>query len=137
MYVVFGNQIVDSEEIRDSIEANSGFEVIKDMSKGTKREDVVAFNISINIDNLNNIIKEEYDMEELDEEELFDEYMTFADDLAMQLEEYMPEESLLEARAYKWDHSDNDIKLVIAVCNEELGETKLRDVTKRLLTQVD
>ncbi len=137
MYVIFGNQIVDSEELKDIIVSNSDFIVEKDLSKGTKREDVVAYQVSISIDTLKKYIEEDFDLDQMEYEELFDEFMSVADELAMELEEVMPSESILNARAYKWDNSDNAIKLIISICNEELGELKLSDVTKRLLTQVD
>ena len=137
MYVIFGNQIVDSEELKDIIVSNSDFIVEKDLSKGTKREDVVAYQVSISIDTLKKYIEEDFDLDQMEYEELFDEFMSVADELAMELEEVMPSDSILNARAYKWDNSDNAIKLIISICNEELGELKLSDVTKRLLTQVD
>lgn len=137
MYIVFGNEIVDSAEIGVTIEDNSDFIVEKDLSKGTKREDVVAFQLSIGVDTLNEYLKEDYDLENMDTEELFDEYMTIADEAAMELEEYMPEETIANARSYKWDNSDNAIKVIIAIAHEELGELKLSDITKRLLSQVD
>lgn len=137
MYIVFGNEIVDSAEIGVTIEDNSDFIVEKDLSKGTKREDVVAFQLSIGTDILNEYLKEHYDLENMDAEELFDEYMTIADEAAMELEEYMPEETIANARSYKWDNSDNAIKVIIAIAHEELGELKLSDITKRLLSQVD
>lgn len=137
MYVIFGTEIVDSEELKDIIISNSDFVVEKDLSKGTKREDVVAYQVSISIDTLKKYIEEDYDLDEVEDEELFDELMSMADEAAMELEEVMPPESILNARAYKWDNSDNAIKVIISICNEELGELKLSDVTKRLLTQVD
>ena len=137
MYVIFGNQIVDSEEIKDIIRNNSDFTVETDMSKATKREDVVAYQLSISIDTLKQYINEEFDVESIGEEDLFDEIMTIADEAAMELEEVMPEESIINARAYKWDNSENTIKVIIAICNEDLGELKLSDVTKRLLSQID
>ena len=137
MYVIFGTEIVDSEELKDIIVSNSDFIVEKDLSKGTKREDVVAYQVSISIDTLKKYIEEDYDLDEVEDEELFDELMSMADEAAMELEEVMPPESILNARAYKWDNSDNAIKVIISICNEELGELKLSDVTKRLLTQVD
>lgn len=137
MYIVLGDNIVDSEEIVSIIEANSEFAVEKDLTKGTKREDVLAYQISIPVEELNNIIKENYDIEEIDEEELFDEYMTLADELAMAVEDYMDEDSIINTRAYKWDNSDDTVKVVIAIAHDELGELKLRDVTRRLLNQVD
>ena len=137
MYVIFGNQIVDSEEIKDIIKNNSEFIVETDMSKATKREDVIAYQLSISIDTLKQYIEEDFGLESMKEEDLFDELMTMADEVAMELEELMPEESIVNARAYKWDNSDNAIKVIIAICNEELGELKLSDVTKRLLSQID
>lgn len=137
MYVIFGTEIVDSEELKDIIISNSDFVVEKDLSKGTKREDVVAYQVSISIDTLKKYIEEDYYLDEVEDEELFDELMSMADEAAMELEEVMPPESILNARAYKWDNSDNAIKVIISICNEELGELKLSDVTKRLLTQVD
>lgn len=137
MYVIFGNQIVDSEEIKDIIKNNSDFTVETDMSKATKREDVVAYQLSISIDTLKQYINEDFDVESIEEEDLFDELMTIADEAAMELEEVMPEESIINARAYKWDNSENAIKVIIAICNEDLGELKLSDVTKRLLSQID
>ncbi|HSQ33802.1 MAG TPA: hypothetical protein VLM81_02795 [Peptostreptococcaceae bacterium] len=99
MYVVFGNEIIDSSEIKRAIEENSSFIVEKDMTKGTKREDALAYQISISINELNEIIKESYQIECLESEDLFDEYMTLSDELAMQLEEIMPEEVIMNARA--------------------------------------
>jgi hypothetical protein len=137
MYIVFGNEIIDSNEIKTAIEGNSIFIVEKDMTKGTKREDALAYQISISINELNEIIKESYQIEDLESEDLFDEYMTLSDELAMQLEEIMPEEVIMNARAYKWDNSDDTIKVVIAMAHIELGELKLSDITKRLLSQTD
>ncbi len=137
MYVIFGNEIVDSEEIKELIKDNSDFLVETDMSKATKREDVVAYRLSISIDTLKQYIEEDFGLESIEDEELFDELMSMADETAMELEEVMPPESIVNARSYKWDNSDNAIKVIIAICNEELGELKLSDVTKRLLSQID
>ena len=73
MYIVFGNEIIDSSEIKDIIEGNSDFKVEKDLTKGSKREDTLAYQVSISIELLNEIIKENYALDSLDEEELFDE----------------------------------------------------------------
>lgn len=137
MYIVFGNEIVDSAEIGVTIEENSDFKVEKDMSKGTKREDVVAYQLSISVDTLNEYLKEDYDLDSMDEEELFDEYMIISDEAAMELEELMPEDTIANARSYKWDNSENTIKVIISIAHEDLGELKLSDITKRLLSQVD
>lgn len=138
MYVVFGDTIVDSQEIRETIEVNSDFKVLVDMSKSSKREDIVAFNISLDINVLKEVIEEDgYDLDSEDEGDIINEYMQIADELAIDLEEYMPEESIIRVRAYKYDQSDQDIKMVIAICHEELGELKLNDVIKRLLRHAE
>ena len=135
MYIVFGDEIVDSQEIISIIEENSDFVVENDLTKSTKREDTLAYKLSIDIKILDNIIKEDYEI--IHKDELFDEYMALSDELAMQLEEYMSEDVILNARAYKWDSSDDTIKVIISMAHYELGELKLSDITRRLLTQVD
>ena len=57
MYIVFGNEIIDSSEIKDIIENNSDFNVEKDLTKESKREDTLAYQISISVDLLNEVIK--------------------------------------------------------------------------------
>lgn len=136
MYVVFGDTIVDSEEISKIIEDNSDFKVLRDMSKSSKREDIIAFNLSLDITVLKEIMDvDDYDIENV--EEIINEYMNLADDLAIDLEQYMPTNSLVNVRSYKYDQSDEDIKIVIAICNEDLGELKLNDVMKRLLNHAE
>lgn len=137
MYIAFGNRILDSKEFKELIEDKTEFKVIKDMSKGSKREDVVAFNISVNINTLDEISEEEYDFSKLSEDELFEEYLTLAEEIATDLEEYIPENAVFDIRAYKWDKSDNDIKLVFVMSHEEMKENKLREIMKRLLTQIE
>lgn len=137
MYIAFGRKVIDSDEVKKEIVENSEFKVVKDMSKGSKREDIVAFNLSIDLDILNEVLKDDYDLEQLSEDELFEEYLSLAEEMATDIEEFCPEESMIDIKAYKLDESDNDIKLVMAIAHEELGEPKLRDVMKRLLTQVE
>ena len=137
MYIAFGNEIMDSEEMKEKIEKNSEFKVIKDMSKGSKREDILAFNLSVEVNILNEIMEDEYNLDELTEDDLFEEYLTLAEEIATDIEEHIPEEALLDIRGYKWDKSDNSIKLVMAIAHEELGEGKLKDVMRRLITQVE
>ena len=57
MYIVFGNEIIDSSEIKDIIENNSDFNTRSRVTKGSKREDTLAYQISISVDLLNDIIK--------------------------------------------------------------------------------
>ncbi|MBS5950224.1 MAG: hypothetical protein KIC47_07870 [Clostridium sp.] len=137
MYIAFVNRVLDTEELKEKIEKNSEFKVLKDMSKGTKREDTFAYNLSIKIDVLNEIIKDDYDLNEISEDELFDEYISLAEELATDLEDILPEDAIIDMKAYKWDLSDNDIRLVLAGIHEDMNEGKLKDVMKRLLTQLE
>lgn len=137
MYIAFGRRVVDTEEIKEKIEENTEFKVLKDMSKGTKREDTFAYNLSISIDILNEIISDDYNIDDLSEDDLFDEYMSLAEELATDMEDLLPEESIIDVKAYKWDLSDNDIRVVIAGVNEDTGEGKLKDIMRRLITQLE
>ena len=137
MYIAFGNRVVDSKDFINVIEENTEFKVIKDMSKGSKREDIVALNLSIDISELNEVISENYKIEDLDEDTLFEEYMTISEEIGYEIEEYLPEDAIVEFQAYKWDPSDNDVKAIIVIVHEELGERKAMDLIKRLLKQVE
>lgn len=137
MYIVFGNRVVDSVDFKKFIEDNTEFKVIKDMSKGSKREDIVAFNLSISIDDLNEEISETVNISEIDEDSLFEEYIASTEEIGFEIEEYLPEDAIIQFKAYKWEPSDNDIKAIIVIGNEELGERKLSDIMRRLLTQLE
>ena len=138
MYIPFGNEILNERDIREIIESKTDFKVIKDMTKGTKREDMHAFCLGVSIPILNEIISEEYDdfnIDELEEDDLFDEYLALSEEMALDMEEYLPDESVIDAKAYKWDTSSNDIRVIVIVTSNDVDERKVRDVMKRLLTQ--
>lgn len=137
MYVAFGNRVVDSSEYKSIIEENSNFKVLKDMSKGSKREDVVALNISISADILKEILSDDFSVEELSSDELFTEYLSLAEELGTDLEEFMPEGSMINIESYKWDESDNDIRCILILVHEDFSQGKLKDISKRLLTQAE
>ena len=79
MNVEFHNEIVDSNDIKDIIGKNTEFKVVKDMSKGSKRDDTLAFNLSIEINTLNDLMEGECNLDELTEDKLFDEYLSLAE----------------------------------------------------------
>ncbi|MFT5873214.1 MAG: hypothetical protein ACI8WT_002158 [Clostridium sp.] len=138
MYVEFNNQVVDSKDIKDIIEKNTEFKVVKDMSKGSKRDDILAFNLSVEINILNDLIEEEEcNVNELIEDELFEEYLSLAEEIAMDIEEYVPQGAIMDIKAYKWDKSDNCIKLVIIIAPEYIIELKLMDIMRKLITQTE
>ncbi len=135
MYIAFGNRVLDSKNFKEIIESNSEFKVIKDMSKGSKREDIIAFNLSIDVNILKEILKD--DFEDVNSKDAIEELWSLADELGTDLEEFMPEDSYFDIRSYKLDESTNTINLIMAICHETLGERKLKDVMRRLLTQVE
>jgi hypothetical protein len=137
MNVEFNNEIVDSMDIKRTIEENTEFKVIKDMSKGSKREDILAFNLSVGINILNDLMEEECNVDELTEDELFEEYLSLAEEIAMDIEELVPEGAVLDIKAYKWDKSDSCIKLIVIMAPDDMFEVKLRDIMRRLITQVE
>ena len=137
MYIIFDEQIIDSEEIKNLIEEKSNFKVEKDMCKATKREDVLAYLLTLDVDLIKKEIEEEYDLSGMEMDDLFEEYMQIAEEKAMELEDLMPMYSIMEARSYKWDMSENNIKTVMAVTHTDLGTLELSDVVKRLLSETD
>lgn len=142
MYTIIGMEVVDSEEIKSSINENSIFEVETDMTKATKREDVLAYKLKVNIEELDKILNKEENVENnvqksKNEEELFEIYMNTTEKLALSLEKIMPKYTIMKCRSYKFDLSENCIKIVIAISHTDLGLIKLTDVLKRLLSQVD
>ena len=134
MYIIFDETIIDSEEIKDLIQQKSDFKVEKDMCKAT---DVLAYLVTLDVDLIEKQIREEYDLQDMEMEDLFEEYMELAEEKALELEELMPMYSIMEAKAYKWDMSENKIKTIMAVAHTDLGVLKLSDVVKRLLSETD
>ena len=135
MYIAFGNRVLDSKDFKEIIEMNSQFKVIKDMSKGSKREDIIAFNLKIDVDILKEMLKN--DFEDLNTEEVIDELWCLTDEVGADLKKFMPDDSYFDIRAYKLDESINARNLIMAVCHDELGKRKLKDIMNRLLTQVE
>lgn len=137
MYIIFGEEIVDSEEIREVIENNSQFKVDRDMCKGTKREDVVAYQLSIKVDILKNELMEDFDVSDMSDEELFEEYINLSEEKALDLKNVMHKHSLVNAISYKWDNSEDVIKTIFTISYIGLGQLKLNDVSRRLLNELD
>lgn len=137
MNVEFNNEMVESKDIKDTIENKTEFKVVKDMSRGSKRDDILAFNLSVEVNTLNNLMEGECNLNELTEDELFEEYLSLAEEIAMDIEEYVPEGAILDIKAYKWDKSDNCIKIIIIIATEDTTDLKLKDIMRKLITQVE
>ena len=137
MYIIFGEEILDSEEIRENIEKNSDFIVDRDMCKGTKREDIIAYQLSIPVSILNKKLKCNFDLDYMSEEELFEKYINLSEEMALEIKDFMPKYSLVNSISYKWDNSDDVIKTIFAMSYIGLGQLKLNDVSRRLLSELD
>ena len=137
MYVEFNSTAVESKDIKETIEKNTEFKVLKDMSKGSKREDILAYNLSIDIKTLNDLLEGETNLKDLTEDELFEEYLSLAEEIAMDIEEDVPDGAVLDIKAYKWDKSDDGIRLVIIIAPEDTTDLKLKDIMRKLITQVE
>lgn len=138
MYVNFITKVVDTDEIKELIENETEFKVLSDLSNASKREDMVAYKLGISVDFIRSILEEDYDLNEYSEDELFDEYLSTAEEMGTDMiEEKMPQDARVDIRAYTIDEVDNIIKLVMVMANEELGEAKIIDVLRRLLKQID
>ncbi|KXG76474.1 hypothetical protein [Thermotalea metallivorans] len=126
------------EEIAKIIKENTEFDVVADISKRTKREDVLAFILQCDGENLKKDLQEEgFDLDiETDEEEFISELMNKADEYAVEIEENLPEDLIAYYYAYEYDEDEGVIKTILAVAFETLGERKLRDVGNRLITVV-
>ena len=85
----------------------------------------------------NEELSEEFNLSEVDEDTLFEEYMALTEEIAVEIEEFLDDDAIMEFAAYKMDPSDNDIKAVIVIAQEGLGMPKVKDVMRRLLTQVE
>lgn len=136
MYIVFGNEIMDTKDIKKTIEDNTEFKVLKDMSKGTKREDLAAYNLSISIDALNEEL-EGIEIDSLTEDELFEEYLATAEEASMEIEEFLPEDSKMRFLPYSWDRSFEEVRGIILIGSSEIKDVKMMDILKRLLTQAE
>ena len=93
MYVAFGNRVLDSEDIKKEIELNTDAKVVSDLCKSSKREDIIAFKLSIDMDILRGLMRENSDLKDLNDEELFEDYLDLAEEVAGMIFEYMPEDA--------------------------------------------
>ncbi|MDY5964859.1 MAG: hypothetical protein SPJ36_07425, partial [Peptostreptococcus porci] len=76
MYVLFRDDLIDSDEIRKKIESESDFHVISDLTKATKREDVMSFKLSLPMNKIN--LDTVFDW---DDEDSVNEYFGYAENL--------------------------------------------------------
>ena len=133
MYILFGNEILDSNDIINLINKDSDFKVETDLTKSTKREDVIALKININIKNIDlNLKFNQYD------DIVFEKYLNKAEEIFMNFSnEKFDYTKRIVVNAYKWDELSNSIYLIVALSDISLPLLKLNDVLGRLLKQND
>ena len=133
MYVVFGDEVLDSNEVIDLFNNESDFFVETDLTKSTKREDVIALKLKINIEDIYSDSKfDQYN------EEIFEEYLDNAEEMITDFVEVnFDYKKRFVTSAYKWEELDNSIYLIAAFSDISLPLLKLNDVLNRLLKQND
>ena len=132
MYVLFRDDMISSEEIAKEIESNSQFLVETDLTKATKREDVMSFKLSIDVSNLTDEIFS------WDNEALVDECFSKAESMTKEFLKFFPKYTVQASEAYKWDDIENKIYLVVVIANIDITLKKLQlDILKRMMKQVD
>lgn len=136
-YIVIGDNFVDSEEVLTKIKENTSFKRIKDLTKGSKREDTLVFQVLQDVKEL----KKELDLEgqgiEADEEEQIEELLSLADEKAYTIEELMPEDAICYVYSYHYDEGLEEIRTIVVAADEAIGGLRLRDITERILRSVD
>lgn len=133
MYVLFRNDMISSDEIAEKIQAETDFDVLTDLTKATKREDVLSFKLGIPVEKLKPNCK--FDWED---EELVDELFTKAESLTKNFLPYFPKYTIETSGAYKWDEVTDSICLVVVIANIDIRMAKLKlDILTRMLKQVD
>ena len=133
MYVVFGDEVLDSNEIIDLFNNESDFIVETDLTKSTKREDVIALKLRIGVEDIYSDSKfDQYN------EEIFEEYLDNAEEIITDFVEInFDYKKRFVTSAYKWEELNNSIYLIVALSDISLPLLKLNDVLNRLLKQND
>ena len=133
MYVVFGDEVLDSNEVIDLFNNESDFFVETDLTKSTKREDIIALKLKINIEDIYSDSKfDQYN------EDIFEEYLDNAEEIITDFVEMnFDYKKRFVTSAYKWEELDNSIYLIAAFSDISLPLLKLNDVLNRLLKQND
>ena len=133
MYVVFGDEVLDSNEIIDLFNNESDFIVETDLTKSTKREDVIALKLRIGVEDIYSDSKfDQYN------EDIFEEYLDNAEEMITDFADInFDYKKRFVTSAYKWEELDNSIYLIAAFSDISLPLLKLNDVLNRLLKQND
>lgn len=133
MYVIFREDIISSDDIKKEIDENTKFRVEADLSKATKREDVMSFKLSIKTSDVieNKIFNWE-------DEELTDEFFKKAQNMTKDFLKFFPKYTIQSSNVYKWDEIEDRLFLVVVIANIDIKMKKLElDILKRMMKNVD
>ena len=133
MYVLFRDDMIDSGEIADTINRETDFRVETDLTKATKREDVMGFKLSIPVKKLDESLVFDWD-----NDDIVDSCFSKAESLTKEFLKYFPKYTVQCSEAYKWDEVEDRIYLVVVIANIDIKLKKLKlDILKRMMKQVD
>lgn len=136
-YVNIGDKIYDSQEILGKIKEEFGFKEVKDLTGGSKRDDTLVYKIILDAEVLKNEIEVDLDIEGIEDDEMVEELMTSSDEHVMLIEDIIPEEFIGYAYTYKYDSDMKEVKSIFVAIDETKGESKLKEITERILKSVD
>ncbi len=133
MYVVFGDEVLDSNDIIDLFNNESDFIVETDLTKSTKREDVIALKLRIGVEDIYSDSKfDQYN------EDIFEEYLDNAEEMITDFADInFDYKTRFVTSADKWEELNNSLYLIVALSDISLPLLKLNDVLNRLLKQND
>ena len=133
MYVLFREDLISSDDIKNEIQEKTLFKVETDLTKATKREDVMAFKLSIPTQDLVPGVKFDWDNNQL-VEDLFSKAQALTKDFLA----FFPKYTIQASSTYKWDEMEDRIYLVVVIANIDIRMKKLElDILKRMMKQVD
>ena len=133
MYVLFREDLISSDDIKNEIQEKTLFKVETDLTKATKREDVMAFKLSIPTQDLVPGVKFDWDDNKL-VEDLFSKAQALTKDFLA----FFPKYTIQASSAYMWDEMEDRIYLVVVIANIDIRMKKLElDILKRMMKQVD
>ena len=133
MYVLFREDLISSDDIKNEIQEKTLFKVETDLTKATKREDVMAFKLSIPTQDLVPGVKFDWD-----DNKLVEDLFSKAQALTKNFLAFFAKYTIQASSAYKWDEMEDRIYLVVVIANIDIRMKKLElDILKRMMKQVD
>lgn len=135
-YVVAGNKFFDSEEILKKIQEQFTFKGVRDITKGSKRDDTLIYQIIQDAAQLKEELLQEQ-LEPMEGEEWAEEIMALGDEKVSMIEAVIPEEFLCYSYSYYYDEALEELKCIFVALDKNVGELRLMDVAERILRSID